>query len=140
MKKQIRLLGIIYIAFGCLLAVFALVAIVGAIAESLHLVKRGGGPPGGLGSAFIILILVGTLASWFISTGLGLMRYQPSARMYALVVSGVLLFGLNVILMLTQDQPQKVGRGFTIFHLICIGLGLYGLLLLLSKSGRQSFQ
>jgi hypothetical protein len=139
MKTQIRLLGIIYIAFGCLLAAFALFVIISSLAASLHLI-RDSGPPGGIGAALTVFVLMGSLTLWFINTGQGLMKYQSYARMVALVVSSILLVGLNVILMLTKDQPQKTGRGLTAFHLICIALGLYGLIVLLSKSGRQAFR
>jgi hypothetical protein len=139
MKKQIRLLGIIYIAFGCLLAAFALMVLLLTALASLHLIKDNG-PPGGIGAALTVFVLMGTLTLWFVNTGQGLMNYRSGARLTAIVVSAILLCGVNIILMLTQDQPYKTRTGFTVFHLACIGIGLYGLIVLLSKSGRQAFQ
>jgi hypothetical protein len=49
-----------------------------------------------------------------------------------------LFVALNAALLLTKDQPGKVGNGFVIFHLLMILIGVYGVLVL-AVASRNDF-
>ena len=138
MKAMIKSLGVFYISIGGLMLAFSLLILLLQILESLGITKSYGKSPGFFG-ALSLLVLLGSISSWFIQIGMGLMQFKYSAWMSALIMGSILLLMLNVILMLLKDKPGVVGIGWTIFHSVMIAAGVFTLILLLPKSARQLF-
>jgi hypothetical protein len=136
MKIHVKILGIIYCALACFLGAFILL---GLVIHILHSVGFGKGEGLGWDTVFVILLL-SYPALWLFQIGLGLLSYQRSSRLFAIIVAAILLVGLNTILLLFKDRPGTVGAGWVVFHLICIGLGVYTLMVLLPGWGRRAFQ
>ncbi|HEV7858622.1 MAG TPA: hypothetical protein VGO91_08330, partial [Pyrinomonadaceae bacterium] len=85
-------------------------------------------------------VLLMTVALWFFQTGQGLWNFNAGSRLWGLVVGGILLFALNLILMYTNDPPRTAKIGMTVFHLVCVTLGLYTLAVLGPNWGRRVFE
>jgi hypothetical protein len=139
MKLQIKFLGLVYSAFGGVLGLFVLFLLLTKTLTSLGIMKDDGKSPN-FYVALSISVLLMTVAMWFFQTGWGLWNLQSGSRLMALVIGGILLLSLNVLLMLTNDPPRTAKTGMTVFHLSCITLGLYTLVILWPGWGRRAFE
>lgn len=139
MNLHVKILGVIYSAFGGLLCFFVLLLLLMQVLTSLGVMKGDGKEPG-LYAALSISVLLMTVALWFFQTGQGLWNFKAGSRLMAMVVGGILLLALNVILMFTHDPPRTAKVGMTVFHLTCITLGLYTLAVLWPRWGRRPFE
>jgi hypothetical protein len=140
MRLHVKILGLFYSAFGGLLAFFVLLLLLMQALTSLGIMKDDGKKSPGMFVALGISVLLLTVASWLFQTGMGLWNFKAGSRLVALVVGGILMFLLNLALMFTNDPPSKARPGMTFFHVTCIVFGLYTLLVLWPKWGRQLFE
>lgn len=139
MRLQIKILGLIYSGLGGLLGILVLFLLLMQALTSLGVMKDDGKSPG-MYAALGISVLLMTVALWFIQTGLGLIKFEAGGRFFALVIGGILLLALNLLLMWTNDPPRTAKTGMTVFHLSCVFIGLYTLLLLWPNWGRRLFE
>jgi hypothetical protein len=139
MKLHVKILGVMYSAFGGLLGFFTLLLVLMQALTSLGVMKDDGKSPGMWGALSIGVLLM-TVALWFFQTGQGLWNFNAGSRLWGLVVGGILLFALNLILMYTNDPPRTAKIGMTVFHLVCVTLGLYTLAVLGPNWGRRVFE
>ena len=139
MKLHSKILGAMYSAFGGLLAFCVLFLLLMQVLTSLGVMKDDGKSPGMWGALSISVLLM-TVALWFIQTGQGLWNLKAGYRMMALIIGGILFFALNLILMYTNDPPRTAKTGMTVFHLVCVALGLYTFAVLGPNWGRRVFE
>lgn len=140
MRVHIKILGIIYCAIGALIGLFLLMILVMQALESLGITKSQVKGPG-LAGVLSIIVLLGSIALWFIQTGVGLMNFDSGARFYAIYFFALpLMILLNTILLLTKDRPGTVGAGWIVFHFFMIAVGIYTLIALLPKWGKEAFE
>jgi hypothetical protein len=139
MRLHVKILGLFYSAFGGLLAFLVLFLLLMQTLTSLGLMKDDGKSPGMYGALGISVLLL-TVALWLFQTGMGLWNFNSGSRFMALVVGGILMFLLNLALMFTNDPPRTARTGMTVFHVTCIFFGLYTLVVLWPKWGRQLFE
>ena len=129
MKSNLRALGVIFMSVGGLIGALILFALLLGSLEALGIIQ--GNPGQDFWSAVVIFFVLVYPAIWITQTGVALFQQERSGRLPGIVLSSVLFILLNVILLLTQDQPGKKGPGFLVFHVMMILIGLYGLLVLL---------
>jgi hypothetical protein len=129
MKTHIKILGIIYLGIGVLIGLTTLLFIAYAIF----------GKNASSNGFMVIGIFVG-LFFWFFQTGLGLWSLHPGARINALLVAIILMFVLNGALLLADGGKFSSSTGQTIFHLACMAIGLYTIVILLLPGARAVFQ
>ena len=139
MKTHIKILGLIYCALALFLGAFILLGLLLQALESLGIVKSSRAGPG-WGAAVVVIMVVGYPAFWLFQIGQGLLNFQRGSRIVAIIIATILLVGLNTALLLTKDRPGTVGPGWTVFHSICISLGVYTLLVLLPGWGKRAFE
>ena len=128
MKFNLKILGIIYICLGGFIAAFILLILLLGALNSLGITHEK--PDQNISSAIVVFFVLIYPAIWIIQTGLALYQCRRSGRLYGIVIGAILLLGLNVILLLTKDQPNKTGRGLVAFHVLMILIGVYSLVLL----------
>jgi hypothetical protein len=138
MKFHLKILGIIYISLGGLIAAFVLTALIVGLLGSLGIIQRQANQ--NLGTALVIFAVLTYPALWIIQTGFALYLGRKSGRLYGIVIGGVLLIGLNGILLLTKNPPDKAVKGFFVFHSLMILIGLYSLILLLPGRVKKYLQ
>ena len=139
MKYHVKVVAVIYISIGFVVASFILLVLLGGALTSLGLIKSATNQ-GGLGSAFAIFMILIYPTLWLLQTGFGLWNYKKRARMWGLLLAAILLIGLNSALLLTQDRSSATGRGWSIFYVVLILAGGYALAVLLPQRGRELFQ
>jgi hypothetical protein len=128
MKSHLKILGAIYISLGALIAAFILIVLLLGSLNSLGITH--GKPDETIGSALVVLVVLGYPTIWIMRTGLALYYRQRSGRLWGMVLAGILMIGLNVILLLTKDQPNNTHPGIVVFHFLLILIGIYGLIVL----------
>jgi hypothetical protein len=137
-KFYLRALGIIFMTVGGLIGAFIVFALLLGALAALGIVE--GGAAQGLVAAVVIFSVLTYPAFWIARTGMALYLQRRSARLPGIVLSSVLFILLNVILLLTKDQPGKKGPGFLVFHILMILIGVYGLIVLLPARFSKSLQ
>jgi hypothetical protein len=138
MRFHLKILGMIYVALGGPIAAFVLTALIVGALDSLGIIHRQANQH--LGSALVIFAVLTYPALWIIQTGLALYQGRKSGRLYGIVIGAILLIGLNGILLLTKDPPDKAAKGFFVFHSLMILIGLYSLILLLPGRVKKYLQ
>ena len=138
MKTHLKILGIIYVSLGGLIAAFVLTALIVGALDSLGIIHRQANQ--NLGAALVIFAVLTYPAIWIIQTGLALYLGRKAGRLYGIVIGGILLIGLNGILLLTKDPPDKAAWGFFAFHSLMILIGLYSLVLLIPNRVKAYLQ
>ena len=127
LKTHVKILGYIYTGlafFTCLCAILILIA---------HAVQ------GGLsqaGRVFFILIVV---ALWWLWVGQGLLYCRRGVRLYAVIVALILMVGLNSLLLLFGGEPFSSAIAWIIFHLACISIGIYTIVIMVLPGTRDVF-
>jgi hypothetical protein len=130
MKIHLRVLGVIYFALGAFIAAFALV--VGYLGAMSYFGKDAGVHQDASEALTVFMVLIFP-ATWIVQTGVGLYRAQRSARLWGIATAAIFLIGLNLLLLQLNAQSDRTGRGFFVFHLLMILIGLYSLAVLLPK-------
>jgi hypothetical protein len=114
-ERHIRILGIIYIAFGALGILAALILFVGITGEGLLLGNRETilitAPAAAAVAILLVLILISTLA---IIGGMGLLRRRPWARVLVIVLGCLYLLsfplgtavGIYTLWALTKQEAR----------------------------------
>ena len=138
MKSHLKILGIIYVCLGGFVAAFTLLVLILGILNSLGLTQ--GKPDQNISSAIVVFLVLVYPSIWIIQTGLSLFRYRRSGRLYGIVLGSILLVGLNVILLLTKDRPDKTGKGLVAFHVLMILIGVYSLVVLAPRKVSKYLQ
>jgi hypothetical protein len=124
MQQHVKILAVLHIVFGGLgvLAALIVMAVFGGLAGLAHLSDSGsdgmvaGGVLGLIGAVVTIIVLVISLPE--LIAGVGLLTFQPWARILTIVLSAIELPGFP-------------------FH---TALGIYGLWVLLSNEGSALFR
>jgi hypothetical protein len=138
MKFHLKILGIIYISLGGFIAAFILLALLLGALDSLGIIH--GKANQNLAAALVIFFVLTYPALWIVQTGLALYRHRESGRLHGIAIGAILLIGLNGILLLTKDPPDKAAKGFVAFHSLMILIGLYSLILLLPGRVKKYLQ
>ena len=138
MKTHLKILGLTYVLLGGLIAAFVLTALIVGALDSLGIIHRQANQ--NLGSALVIFAVLTYPALWIIQTGFALYQRRKSGRLYGIVIGAILLIGLNGILLLTKNPPDKAAKGFVVFHSLMILIGLYSLILLLPGRVKKYLQ
>jgi|GEM_PF-5678403 len=138
MKIHLKILGIVYVSLGGLIAAFVLTALIVGALDRLGIIHRQANQ--NLGAALVIFFVLAYPALWIIQTGFALYYGRKSGRMYGIVIGAILLIGLNGILLLTKDPPDKAARGFFVFHSLMILVGIYSLILLIPGRVKKYLQ
>lgn len=139
MKLQVKIIGLAFIVFAAFLGLFIILVWVLSALEGLGLMKADKSRPEFFALLGVSVLLL-TVGSWFFQIGTGLLSFKSGSRLVAIIIASILLVSLNVILMLLKDQPHRVGAGRTVFHLTCIGFGVYTVLVLLPGWSKRLFQ
>lgn len=126
LTTHIRILGYIYTALACLVGLLAVVVLV-RLADQGKFYQ---------GIGFVALIA--PLLAWWLRTGLALLRRGPSARTRAIVCAAVLMVGLNVIFLIAGGEPFSTGAGWISFHVGCVAVGAYTLVVMLMPGVGES--
>jgi hypothetical protein len=127
-----------YVCLGGFVAAFTLLVLVLGTLNSLGLTQ--GKPDQNISSAIIVFLVLIYPSIWIIQTGLALYRFRRSGRLYGIILGSILLVGLNVILLLIKDRPDKTGKGLVTFHVLMILIGLYSLVVLAPRRVSQYLQ
>jgi hypothetical protein len=138
MKTQLKTLGIIFVSIGGLIGAFILLALLFGVLEVLGIMS--GKPGQDIASAVVVFAVLTYPAIWIMQTGVALFQQKKQGRLPGIVLSSALFILLNVILLLTKDQPGKTGRGFLTFHILMILIGIYGLMVLLPARTKNILQ
>ena len=124
MQQHVKILAILHIALGglgvvgalCVLALFGGLASIVRLSDVTSDVQMGSAALGLIGGVVTIIILVVSIPG--LIAGIGLLSFQPWARILTIILSVLDLFGVP-------------------FHTL---LGIYGLWVLLSNEGAALFQ
>lgn len=119
MRTHVKILGYIYSALACLVALCSIMILI-VHAFKGELLQAGG-------VVFILLIL----ASWWFWVGSGLLHYRRGIRPYVLIIAVILMISLNGLLLLFGGEPFSTGTGWIAFHLSCILIGIYTVVIIL---------
>lgn len=119
LKAHVKVLGYIYAALACFVGLFALLILI-VYATQVKLSQAG-----------VVVPILLALAFWWLQTGLGLLRYRRTVRLYAIIVAIVFMVGLNSLLLFAGGKPFSSSTGWIIFHLSCISVGIYTLVVML---------
>ena len=119
LKTHVKILGCIYVALACFVGLFA---ILGLIIDATQ---------GTLSQALVVVPILLVLGLWWLQTGRGLLSYRRAARMYTVIVAVVFMVGLNALLLFAGGEPFSSSIGWIIFHLSCITIGIYTLVVML---------
>ncbi|MEO6655071.1 MAG: hypothetical protein ABIO36_03235 [Pyrinomonadaceae bacterium] len=138
MKTQLQILGVIFFGLGALIALFVLTVLVLGSLNSLGITEAD--PEHGIGSALVVFSVLMYPGYLILQTGVLVYKRQRPGRIFGIIYSGILLVGLNSILLVIKDQPGKVRAGFVIFHAVMIIIGLYGLILLVPGRATKYFE
>ena len=138
MKSHLKILGIIYVSLGGLIAAFVLTALIVGALDSLGVIHRQANQ--NLGAGLVIFFVLAYPALWIMQTGVALYQGRKSGRMYGIVIGAILLIGINGILLLTKDPPDKAAKGFFVFHSLMILIGIYSLILLIPGRVKKYLQ
>lgn len=136
MKTLIKILALVLLTVGSFIAGFILLVLVLGALNSLGIMQ--GQANQNFYSAVTVFILLVYPAIWIIRTGRALLSFRRSGRWPGIAITSGLFVALNAALLLTKDQPGKVGNGFVIFHLLMILIGVYGVLVL-AVASRNDF-
>jgi hypothetical protein len=119
LKVHIKALGYIYTALASFVGLFAVLILIMYATQ------------GKLSQAGVVVPILLGLALWWLQTGLGLLRYRRAVRLYALIVAVVFMVGLNALFLFAGGQPFSTSRGWITFHLGCMSVGIYTLVVML---------
>ena len=128
LRFHLRVLGWIYCALACLVGLFALLGLV------VHVVQ------GQLAQAALVVPILAGLALWWAQIGLGLLNRRRAVRLPAILIAGILMVGLNALLLLAGGPPFSTSPGWISFHLLCIGIGIYTLVVLMHPAIGQALE
>lgn len=123
---HIRILGYIYTALAGLVGLLAVVGTV-LLAGKGRLAQ---------GVAFMAIIL--PVWGWWLRTGLALLRHGPMARTRAIICAAVLMVGLNGLFLIAGGPPFSTGAGWISFHVGCMAVGAYTLVVMLMPGVGES--
>lgn len=118
LKFHIKVLGYLYTALACFVGLFAVLALIMYASQ------------GKLSQAGVIVPILLALAFWWFQTGLGLLRYRRAVRLYAVIVAMVFMVGLNALLLFAGGKPFSTSMSWIIFHIGCISVGIYTLVVM----------
>lgn len=118
LKFHVTALGYIYVALACFVGLFAVLTLIMYASQ------------GKLSQAGVIVPILLGLTFWWLQTGLGLMRRRRAVRLYAIIVAIVFMVGLNGLLLFGGGEPFSSSTGWIIFHLGCISVGIYTLVVM----------
>jgi hypothetical protein len=124
---HIRILGYVYTALAGLVGLLAVVV--------LFLLAGEGDLVEGVG----FLAIVAPLFVWWLRTGLALLRRGPMARTRAIVCAAVLMIGLNGLFLIAGGEPFSSGAGWISFHVGCMAVGAYTLVIMLMPGAGKIF-
>jgi lysylphosphatidylglycerol synthetase-like protein (DUF2156 family) len=119
LKAHIKALGYIYTGLACFVGLLAVLILIIYATQ------------GKLSQAGVVVPILAALALWWLQTGLGLLRYRSSVRLYAVIVAVVFMVGLNALFLFAGGKPFSSSPGWIIFHLSCISVGIYTLVVML---------
>ncbi len=136
MKSHLRVLGAIYFSLGLLIAAFILIVLILGTLNTLGITH--GKPDQTITSALVVFMVLVYPTLWITKTGFALYYLQKSGRLWGMVVAGILMIGLNAILLLTKDQPHNTRPGIVVFHFLMILIGIYGLIVLVPGRVKNS--
>ncbi len=118
MRIHLRILGWLYGGLAALVGSFALLIFISQVLD------------GQLAQAAVVPLILGLLAWWWAQVAYGLLRAQRWVRMPAILVAGILMVGLNILLLTTGGPPFSTVAGWIAFHTIGIAIGAYTLVVL----------
>lgn len=118
MRVHLRILGWLYSALAALVGVFAALVLISQVAQ------------GQLAQAAVVPLLLGLLAWWWAQIGIGLLGARRWVRVPAILIALILMVGLNALLLTTGGPPFSTTPGWIVFHVVCIGIGAYTLMVL----------
>jgi hypothetical protein len=81
------------------------------------------------GAGFVAILA--PLFVWWLWTGLSLLRHGPMARTRAIVCAAVLMVCWNMIFLIAGGEPFSSEAGWISFHVGCIAVGAYTLVVML---------
>jgi lysylphosphatidylglycerol synthetase-like protein (DUF2156 family) len=119
LKVHIKILGYIYTALACFVGLLAVLSLI-MYASQRKLSQAG----------VVVPIFIG-LAVWWFQTGLGLLRYRRAVRLYAVIVAVVFMVGLNALFLFAGGKPFSSSPGWITFHLGCMSVGIYTLVVMM---------
>lgn len=119
LKTHVKVLGYIYAGLACF---------VGLLAILILIIYAGQGEIFRAGRVVPILLVA---ALWWLWIGDGLLHYRRAVRIYAIIVAGVLMIGLNGLLFFAGGVPFSSSTGWIIFHFTCISIGIYTVVVML---------
>jgi hypothetical protein len=125
-KIHIKVLAVIYLCLGTLTGLFSLVVLFSTL-ENIYSSAAG-----------VFAMIAPTV--WLLRTGLGLWHLQYNKWLYCLVTAFILMFLLNILLLLADNGKFASSMGQKIFHLVCIAIGLYTIIILLLPKGKAFFK
>jgi len=138
MKSHLKILGAIYLSLGLFIAAFILIVLILGSLNSLGITY--GKPDQTIASALVVLAVLMYPTLWIMQTGLALYYRQRSGRLWGIVLGGILMVGLNGILLLIKDQPHKARQGIVVFHFLMILIGIYSLIVLVPGRVKNSLE
>lgn len=118
LKVHVKILGYIYVGLACFVGLLTVLMLIMYATQ------------GNLSQAGVVAPILLGLAMWWLQTGLGLMRYRRAARLYAVIVAVVFMVGLNALFLFAGGEPFSSSTGWIIFHVSCIAVGLYTLVVM----------
>lgn len=124
---HIRILGYIYTALAGLVGLLAVVVLILLAGE------------GKLFQGVGFLAIVAPLLAWWLRTGSALLRRGPMARTRAIVCAGVLMIGLNGLFLVAGGEPFSSSAGWISFHVGCMAVGAYTLVIMLMPGAGEIF-
>ena len=120
MEIHVKILGFIYTALACL--TFGL-ALIGFIISGNPLVNS----------------IFAAFGFWWLQTGLGLLRLQRGIKLLASIVAVIFMIGLNALLLHSGGESFRQ-TGSVVFHVACILIGIYTLVVLFLPATDEVWQ
>lgn len=138
MKRHIKIAAFAFKALGVMTWLFILLILLLQGLSSFG-IMHDKSPSIGWTDALVVVFVLGIPALWCVRTGLGLQRFNRFARLSAILIAAILFVGLDVVLLMTEAHSHTLSKTAMGFHLAMILLGVYILVVLLSKQGKSLF-
>lgn len=127
MKIHVKILGAIYLGITLLLALFIVVMVMASL-------------DGAMRDAAAVIPIIIALLCWFGITGWGLWRLDGRFWLHGILIATIFMLVLNGLLLFADGGRFAHSTGQRIFHLVCMTIGLYTVVVLILPSGKKAFQ
>ncbi len=136
MKTHFKVVVISFMTLGFL--TLGLIALFLILTVLSHFgIMHGGGPDMDAGTIVLVCMILGVPALWCLRVADGLRRRRAFYRLWAIIISGILFIGLNLVILVPALISYKAGWGQVTFHLVFIAFGVYTIAVLLSKDVKE---